>query len=134
MRRSAGPGAARFAPGSPGAAVRQVPGSPGGPRAAGALALVCLAMFAVYLDTTITPVALPAIRASLHAGVTAAQWVLDAYVLAFACLLLTAGSVGDILGRARVFLGALAGFAAASAGCALARTAGEPSTTSSTST
>src|ERR1700743_586617 len=97
----------------------------GGGRAAGTLALLCLSMFIVYLDTTIVPVVLPTARAALHADVTGSQWILDSYVLAFACLLLTAGSLGDIVGRKRVFLIGMVGFVAASVGCALAGSAGE---------
>ncbi len=84
------------------------------------LALVCVATFMVYLDTSITPVAVPAIRADLHAGVTAAQWLLDAYTLGFAGLLLTAGSLGDRFGRKAVLLAGTAGFSACSVACALA--------------
>jgi MFS transporter, DHA2 family, methylenomycin A resistance protein len=99
--------------------------SRGGPRQAAALVLLCLAMFIAYLDTTIVPVLLPTIRADLHGGVTDSQWILDAYVLAFASFLLTSGSLGDILGRKRVFIVGMLGFIAASAGCALAQTIGE---------
>ena len=84
------------------------------------LTLICVATFLVYTDTSITPVAVPAIRADLGAGVTAAQWLLDAYTLAFACLLLTAGSLGDRLGRRPVLLTGIAGFTVASVACALA--------------
>jgi DHA2 family methylenomycin A resistance protein-like MFS transporter len=84
------------------------------------LTLVCVATFLVYLDTSITPVAIPAIDADLGAGATAAQWLLDAYTLAFACLLLTAGSLGDRLGRKRMLLIGTAGFTAASVACAAA--------------
>lgn len=82
-------------------------------------------MFIAYLDTTIVPVVLPTIRADLHSGVTGSQRILDAYVLAFASFLLTSGSLGDILGRKRVFIIGMLGFVAASAGCALAQTTGE---------
>lgn len=85
-----------------------------------ALAFVCVATFLVYLDTSITPVAVPAIRADLGGGASAGQWLLDAYTLAFACLLLTAGSLGDRLGRRPVLLLGVAGFTAASAACAVA--------------
>ncbi|HVW40145.1 MAG TPA: MFS transporter [Amycolatopsis sp.] len=84
------------------------------------LCLVCVATFLVYLDTSITPVAIPAINADLGAGATAAQWLLDAYTLAFACLLLTAGSLGDRLGRKTVLLAGTAGFTIASVACAAA--------------
>ncbi|MGF7234546.1 MAG: MFS transporter [Frankia sp.] len=84
------------------------------------LALVCALTFVVYLDSSITPVALPAIRADIGAGVTAAQWLLDAYTLAFAVLLLSAGSFGDRVGRSAVLIGGGLGFTAASVACALA--------------
>ncbi|NKQ58321.1 MFS transporter [Amycolatopsis sp. K13G38] len=84
------------------------------------LSLVCVAAFLVYLDTSITPVAIPAINADLGAGATAAQWLLDAYTLAFACLLLTAGSLGDRIGRKTMLLIGTAGFTVASVGCAAA--------------
>ncbi|MEU5695128.1 MFS transporter [Actinosynnema sp. NPDC020468] len=84
------------------------------------LGLVCVATFLVYLDTSITPVALPAIRADVGGGASAGQWLLDAYTLAFACLLLTAGSLGDRVGRKPVLLLGIAGFTAASVVAALA--------------
>ncbi|MEU8782774.1 MFS transporter [Streptomyces sp. NPDC048637] len=84
------------------------------------LAFLCAATFLVYLDTSITPVALPALRADVGGGATAGQWLLDSYTLAFACLLLTAGSLGDRLGRRNVLGLGIAGFTLASAGCALA--------------
>ena len=84
------------------------------------LAFVCVATFLVYLDTSITPVAVPAIRADLGGGASGAQWLLDAYTLAFACLLLTAGCLGDRLGRRAVLLVGIAGFTVASVVCAAA--------------
>lgn len=83
------------------------------------LAFVCLGLFMVYLDTTIVNVALPQMQRDLDVGVTGLQWVFDSYVLTFACFLLTAGRLGDVLGRHRVFLVGLAGFTASSAACAL---------------
>ena len=87
------------------------------------LALICAAAFIVYLDTSITPVAVPAIRAEFAAGVTAGQWLLDSYTLAFACLLLTAGSLGDRFGRKTVLIAGSAGFALCSVACAAAPSA-----------
>jgi MFS transporter, DHA2 family, methylenomycin A resistance protein len=89
-------------------------------RARLVLAFACVATFLVYLDTSITPVAVPAIRADLGGGASGAQWLLAAYTLAFACLLLTAGYLGDRLGRRAVLLLGIAGFTVASAGCAAA--------------
>jgi len=88
------------------------------------LALVCVGIFMVYLDGTIVTVALPAISDDLGGNLTDLQWVLNAYILVFACLLLTAGALGDVLGRRRVFIGGLVGFTVASALCALAPNVG----------
>ena len=76
------------------------------------------------LDGTVVNVALPRIGADLGAGLTALQWTLNAYTLTLAGLLLLGGSLGDRLGRRRVFVVGVVWFAVASAGCALAPTAG----------
>jgi DHA2 family methylenomycin A resistance protein-like MFS transporter len=86
------------------------------------LTLLCVGVFMVYLDTTIVNVALPRIQADLHADIVQLQWIVNAYALVFACLLLTSGTLGDMFGRKRMFLGGLAGFTVASALCALAPT------------
>jgi EmrB/QacA subfamily drug resistance transporter len=67
------------------------------------LVLVSVATFMLLLDVTIVNVALPDIQRSLHAGLSSLQWVVDAYSLMLASFLLTAGSLGDRLGRRRVF-------------------------------
>ncbi|MFD5247841.1 MFS transporter [Amycolatopsis sp. NPDC058340] len=72
------------------------------------------------LDTTITQVAGPAIRAGLGGPASAIQWFGAAYTLPFAVLLITGGRLGDLLGRRRVFLSGVAVFALASLCCALA--------------
>ncbi len=74
----------------------------------------------VIVDATIVNVALPAIGHELGGGVSGLQWVIDAYTVVFAGLLLSAGSIGDRLGARRVFDAGLALFTLASAGCALA--------------
>jgi EmrB/QacA subfamily drug resistance transporter len=79
------------------------------------LATVCLAVFAINLDTTIVNVALPSLSRQLGAGTATLQWVVDGYSLAFAALVLTGGSIGDRFGRRPVLITGLAGFAAASA-------------------
>lgn len=84
------------------------------------LAVVCLALFMALLDSTAISLALPAIQSDLHADVAGLQWIADGYVLVFACLLLTAGTLGDRLGRRRPFVAGLALFTAGSLGCALA--------------
>ncbi|AUG75450.1 MFS transporter [Kitasatospora sp. MMS16-BH015] len=80
----------------------------------------CLGFFLINLDATIVNVALPAIGQGLHAGLSGLQWVVAGYTLAFAGLLLSAGTVSDRIGADRLFGYGLLGFAAASAACGLA--------------
>jgi MFS transporter, DHA2 family, methylenomycin A resistance protein len=91
---------------------------------AATLALICTGYFMVILDATVTNVALPSIGRGLHGGITGLQWVVDAYTLAFAALLLTGGALAERLGGRRVFTAGLAGFGAASAACGLAPSLG----------
>ena len=86
------------------------------------LVAVCLATLMLLLDVTIVNVALPAIERDLHASFSDLQWVVDAYSLTLAAALLTAGSVGDLIGRRRVFVAGLGLFAFASLLCGLATT------------
>jgi EmrB/QacA subfamily drug resistance transporter len=74
----------------------------------------------VFLDGTIVNVALPAIRSSLHGNLADQQWVVEAYLLTLSSLLLVGGSLGDVLGRRRVFSAGLVGFGACSLLCAIA--------------
>jgi EmrB/QacA subfamily drug resistance transporter len=74
----------------------------------------------VFLDATVTSVALPAIRADLGGGLAGQQWVTNAYLLALGSLLLIGGSLGDVFGQKRVFLVGVAGFGLTSALCAVA--------------
>ncbi len=76
------------------------------------------------LDGTVVNVALPRIGKDLHAGLTSLQWTLNAYTLTLSGLLLLGGSLGDRLGRRRIFVFGVGWFAVASAGCALSPTAG----------
>jgi EmrB/QacA subfamily drug resistance transporter len=78
------------------------------------LVALLLAAFLINLDTTIVNVALPALVRELHATTTQLQWVVDAYNLAFAALLLTFGSLSDRFGRKGMLLAGLAVFGAAS--------------------
>src|ERR1700710_719742 len=87
------------------------------------LTAVCLGVFMLLLDITIVNVALPDIQTELHASLSDLQWVIDAYALTLAALLLTAGSLADLLGRRRVFALGLASFTIASVLCALAPSA-----------
>jgi EmrB/QacA subfamily drug resistance transporter len=84
-------------------------------RRAAVLASVCLAVFAINLDTTIVNVALPSLSRQLGAGTSTLQWIVDGYSLAFAALVLTGGSIGDRWGRRPVLLIGLLGFAVSSA-------------------
>ncbi|MFE3290178.1 MFS transporter [Rhodococcus sp. NPDC059234] len=74
-----------------------------------ALAVICLAELLVVLDNTIVNVALPSIGVDLQTGVSGLQWVVDAYTLTFAGLLLACGNLGDRYGRRRVMVVGLAG-------------------------
>ena len=81
------------------------------------LIIVCVGIFMLLLDITIVNVALPRIQHDLHTSFTDLQWVVDAYSLMLATVVLTAGSLGDLLGRKRVFLSGVALFTIASALC-----------------
>lgn len=85
------------------------------PRKYGTLAAVCLAVLAINLDTTIVNVALPHLSRDLDAGTSALQWIVDGYNLAFAALVLAAGSLSDRFGRRPALVVGLLGFAVASA-------------------
>lgn len=74
----------------------------------------------VFLDGTIVNVALPAIRASLHGGLSEQQWIVEAYLLTLSSLLLIGGSLGDLFGRKRVFELGISAFGAFSLACAFA--------------
>jgi EmrB/QacA subfamily drug resistance transporter len=86
------------------------------------LITVCTATFMLLLDITVVNVALPSIRRDLHGSFTDLQWVVDAYSLALATFLLTAGSLADLFGRRIVFVIGLGLFSAASFLCGLATT------------
>lgn len=85
-----------------------------------ALAVVTLVLFLTFMDNTVVTVVLADVQSSLHAGVSQLQWVVDAYALPFASLMLIAGALGDRLGRKRVMLAGVAVFCAGSVLCALA--------------
>jgi len=84
------------------------------------LIVTCLGLFMVLLDASIVNVALPTIQADLHANLSDLQWVVDAYTLPFAALLLTAGTLGDRFGRKRLFLAGLVLFLLGSLLCGFA--------------
>src|SRR5258708_21442845 len=85
-----------------------------------ALIIVCVAIFMLLLDITVVNVALPNIQKELHPSFVDLQWVVDAYALMLATVTLTAGSLGDLLGRKRVFIAGVLIFTAASALCGAA--------------
>jgi len=88
-----------------------------------ALISAILGSSVVFLDGTVVNVALPAIRDDLDTGLAAQQWIVEAYLLTLGSLLLVGGSLGDRLGRKRVFTTGLAAFGVLSALCAVAPTA-----------
>jgi EmrB/QacA subfamily drug resistance transporter len=85
-----------------------------------ALGVLCLSLLAIVVDNTIVNVALPTLVRDLRADVSELQWVVDAYTLVFAGLLLLAGALGDRYGRRRTLLAGLAVFGVASGGAAYA--------------
>src|SRR5947209_12758450 len=87
------------------------------------LIVVCTATFMLLLDITIVNVALPKIAHDLHAGFTDIQWVIDAYALTLASVLLTTGALADLLGRKLIFSIGLGLFSVASLLCGLAPSA-----------
>src|SRR3954468_13681221 len=86
------------------------------------LALVCTAAFMLLLDITVVSVALPSIQRDLPASLADLRWVSAAYALVLAVLLLPAATLGDRLGRRRLFLVGLVIFTGGSLACALATT------------
>ena len=87
------------------------------------LIVVCVATFMLLLDITIVNVALPKIASDLHASFSDIQWVIDAYALTLASVLLTTGTLADLLGRRLVFTIGLGLFSLASLLCALSPSA-----------
>ncbi|MHB8498872.1 MAG: MFS transporter [Acidimicrobiales bacterium] len=85
------------------------------------LVVVCGATFMLLLDVTIVVVALPEIQRGLHATFADVQWVIDAYALSLAALLLTAGSLADLYGRRRLFIIGLTVFTLGSLLCGMAQ-------------
>jgi EmrB/QacA subfamily drug resistance transporter len=85
------------------------------------LAATILGSSMAFIDGTVVNVALPALQNALHASIADVQWVVEAYALMLAALLLVGGSLGDIFGRRKVYVFGVAVFASASAWCGLAR-------------
>ncbi|MBV9593352.1 MAG: MFS transporter [Actinobacteria bacterium] len=96
---------------------------PSGPRPlirAAALSILCAVLFLTFLDTTVVSVTLGALQSDLHAGVTSLQWIINGYSLAFAALMLTAGTLADRYGRRLVMTIGITVFCAGSIVAALA--------------
>lgn len=86
-----------------------------------ALLVLCLGFFVVLLDATIVNVAIPTMLDSLHASLDQILWVVNAFLLTFAVLLVTGGRLGDILGQRNLFVVGLGAFSVASALCGVAQ-------------
>lgn len=84
------------------------------------LAICCMSLFLVSIDNTIVNVALPSIRTDLNASVSGLQWIIDAYTLVLASLLMLGGSSADRFGRRRFFMIGTATFVAGSLLCSIA--------------
>jgi EmrB/QacA subfamily drug resistance transporter len=78
------------------------------------LGAMCFALFMIMLDNTVVNVALPSIQRGLHATTSSLEWTVNAYTLTFAVTLVTAGRLGDLFGRRRMFLFGVAVFGTAS--------------------
>jgi MFS transporter, DHA2 family, methylenomycin A resistance protein len=98
--------------------------APGSADAWGTLAVAAVGLFLAVVSTTVVSVALPTIGRDLHAGPTALQWVVDAYVLVYASLLVAGGALGDRLGRKGLFMAGTAVFGAGSLVTGLAPSTG----------
>src|SRR5580704_4546286 len=90
----------------------------------GTLAVASIAAFMTSIDMMVVTTAIPTLRRSLGGNVGSLEWTISAYLLAFACLLLTASGLGDRFGRRRTFTIGLAGFALSSVAAALATSIG----------
>src|ERR1700722_8320150 len=101
-------------------AARLAPGAVERCRGPWVLIVTILASSMAFIDGTVVNVALPALQTSLHATVQDIQWVVESYALLLASLLLLGGSLGDLYGRRKVFVGGVLLFAAGSAWCGLA--------------
>ncbi|BEP13115.1 MFS transporter [Acidothermaceae bacterium B102] len=88
------------------------------------LAICCMSLLLVSIDVTIVNVALPSIQHDLHASVSGLQWIIDAYTLVLASLLLLSGSTADRLGRRRIFQVGLTLFTLGSLLCSVAPSLG----------
>jgi EmrB/QacA subfamily drug resistance transporter len=89
------------------------------------LAAMVFGLFMPMLDNLVVNTALPTIRRELATGISGLQWIIDAYVLAFASFMLTGGALGDLYGRKRFFMAGLVVFTTGSLLCGLSTSTGE---------
>jgi EmrB/QacA subfamily drug resistance transporter len=104
---------------APAARIGALPGLTDANRRWWTLAGTCMGLFVLMLDSTVINVALPDIARDLDATTAGLQWVMNAYLLVLASLVVSAGRLGDILGRRRMFLIGMAAFAGGSAVAAM---------------
>jgi EmrB/QacA subfamily drug resistance transporter len=122
--RQFGPGASPLASQGGGVLQTAESGEPElDPKRFRALAVIAVAQLMIVLDASVVTIALPSAQRSLHISVANRQWVLTAYTLAFGGLLLLGGRIADYIGRKRMFIISLLGFAGASALGGLAQNA-----------
>jgi EmrB/QacA subfamily drug resistance transporter len=88
------------------------------------LAAVAFGLFMIMLDNTVVNVALPAIERDLHISISELEWIVTAYALTFAALLITGGKLADLVGRRKIFVVGLLVFSLSSLACGLAPSAG----------
>jgi len=88
------------------------------------LAAVAFGLFMIMLDNTIVNVALPSIERDLHVSISELEWIVTAYALTFAALLITGGKLGDLYGRKLIFIVGIAIFTLSSLACGFAPNAG----------
>jgi MFS family permease len=84
------------------------------------LAVLCLGLFMILLDGTIVNIAIPHIQTAFNTTFSNIEWVMNAYILTFAVLLVTMGRFGDLWGRRRLFVGGMVLFTLGSLACGLA--------------
>src|ERR1700733_11834225 len=83
------------------------------------LMAVAVGLFMIMLDNTVVNVALPSIGRDLNISISALEWIVTAYALVFAALLITGGKLADMFGRRRIFMIGLVVFSASSLACGL---------------
>ena len=106
----------------PAARIGALPGLTDANRRWWTLAGACMGLFVLMLDSTVINVALPDIARDLDATTAGLQWVMNAYLLVLAAFVVSAGRLGDILGRRRLFLIGMVVFAAGSVVAAMSDT------------